>query len=46
MSIVGVLVTCLVMYVKGRGVRVLVGLEHGVRPREAGRRSERRDGAA
>jgi hypothetical protein len=45
-SIVGVLVTCLVMYVKGRGFGVLVGSEHGARPRAAGRRSERRDGAA
>jgi hypothetical protein len=46
MSIVGVLVTCLVMYVKERRVRVLVGSERGVRPRAARRRSERRDGAA
>jgi hypothetical protein len=43
---VEVLVTCLVTYVKRRGFRVLVGWERGARPRSAGRRSERRDGAA
>jgi hypothetical protein len=43
---VEVLVTCLFMYVKGRGFHVLVGSEHGARPRAVGRRSERRDRAS
>jgi hypothetical protein len=44
-SSVRVLVMCLAMYMKRRGVQVLVGSEHGARPKDSGRRSERRDRA-